>query len=136
MAPRAERPGDTNMRAFARGMVAVGAIVCVLPATAAAQRSAALVAGVGVAHNAQPSAAVKNHPGEVERFERGHAVGMANGALIGAGIGAAIGLVAAPIVNAQNSDHGEDGMTYIVLPAFGVFLGLIVGGIVGWTRAP
>jgi len=61
---------------------------------------------------------------------------MANGALVGAGIGAALGLVAAPIVNAQNSDHTEDAMTYVLLPTFGAFLGLIIGGIVGWTRAP
>lgn len=59
---------------------------------------------------------------------------MAKGALIGAGIGIAAGLVTAPILNAQNGDHSEDAYTYIALPAFGAFLGLIIGGTVGWLR--
>jgi gas vesicle protein len=61
---------------------------------------------------------------------------MSHDALVGAGIGAAAGLVVSPILNAQNSDHSEDGMTYIVLMSFGAFIGLITGGIVGWTRGP
>jgi hypothetical protein len=55
---------------------------------------------------------------------------------VGAGIGAATGLIASPILNAQNSDHSEDGMTYVVLMSFGAFIGLIAGSIVGWTRGP
>ncbi|HST07518.1 MAG TPA: hypothetical protein VLJ83_05065, partial [Gemmatimonadaceae bacterium] len=77
----------------------------------------------------------KAYTGKVKSSQSG-AVGMANGALIGAGIGAALGLIASPILNAQSSDHSEDAMTYVVVPAFGAFLGLIVGGIIGWTRAP
>ena len=124
------------MRRFARSVLAIGTIVCILPIGAAAQRSADLVAGVGVRRDGEARADGTAHSGSVKSSGQRGAVGMANGALIGAGIGAAIGLIASPILNAQNSDHSEDAMTYIVLPAFGAFLGLIVGGIVGWTRAP
>ena len=123
------------MRLLARCVLACCSIVCILPVTAAAQRSADLKAGVGVRHYAGSSVDGRVHSAELKKSQ-GNAVGMANGALLGAGIGAAIGLVAAPIANAQNSDHTEDAMTYIVLPAFGAFLGLIVGGIVGLTRGP
>lgn len=125
------------MRSLARRVLAIGVAVCVFGVTAAAQRSADIVAGVGTHHDAEASVGGKARSGEeMDGPGKGHAVGMANGALLGAGIGAAIGLVAAPIVNAQNSDHTEDGTTYIILPAFGALLGLIVGGIVGWTRVP
>jgi hypothetical protein len=124
------------MRLFARSIVAVGAIICVLPVTASGQRSADLRAGMGGRLHSESSVQAGVHFGEAKRSSQGSAVGMANGALVGAGIGAALGLVAAPIVNAQNSDHTEDAMTYVLLPTFGAFLGLIIGGIVGWTRAP
>lgn len=124
------------MRLLARRVLAIGVAVCVFGVTAAAQRSADIVAGVGTHHDAEASVGGKGRSGEMDGPGQGHAVGMANGALLGAGIGAAIGLVAAPIVNAQNSDHTEDATTYIILPAFGALLGLIVGGIVGWTRGP
>ena len=59
------------------------------------------------------------------------------GALIGAGIGAATGLVAAFIGTHQASvtDHSEDALAYIYLPAIGAFLGLLIGGIVGFFRS-
>jgi len=106
--------------------------LAIVPVGAGAQRSASIVAGVrtqsiSISTSSAGSSLVKSR-------DSGHAVGMANGALIGAGIGIAVGLVASPIVNSQNRDHTEDSMTYIVLPAFGAFLGLIIGGIVGWRR--
>jgi hypothetical protein len=66
----------------------------------------------------------------------GRASRVSHDALVGAGIGAAVGLVASPIVNAQNSDHTEDGMTYIVFVSFGALVGLVAGSIIGWTRGP
>jgi len=61
-------------------------------------------------------------------------VRIANGALIGAGIGAGAGIIVA-LVDTQSgsvTDHSEDGLAYIAFGAFGAFLGLIVGGIVGY----
>jgi hypothetical protein len=66
----------------------------------------------------------------------GRASRISHDALVGAGIGAATGLIASPILNAQNSDHSEDGMTYVVLMSFGAFIGLVAGSIIGWTRGP
>ena len=66
----------------------------------------------------------------------GRASRVSHDALVGAGIGAAVGLVASPILNAQNSDHSEDGMTYVALMSFGAFIGLVAGSIIGWTRGP
>jgi hypothetical protein len=59
-----------------------------------------------------------------------------HGALVGAGIGAAAGTVAAFIAthNANVTDHSEDGLAYIGLLSFGAFVGLVVGGIVGFVR--
>jgi hypothetical protein len=64
------------------------------------------------------------------------AVRTSRGALIGAGIGAATGLLGAFIATHQASvtDHSEDALAYIYLPAFGALLGLVVGGIVGFVR--
>ena len=61
----------------------------------------------------------------------------AHGALIGAGIGAATGLVVAVILTnqAKVTDHSEDALGYIALTSFGAFVGLVVGGIVGFVRA-
>jgi len=61
-------------------------------------------------------------------------VRIANGALIGAGIGAGVGIIVAAFDthSATVSDHSEDGLAYIAFGAFGAFLGLIVGGIVGY----
>lgn len=105
-------------------------LLTVVSASASAQRRSSLVVGIGAPHSpASKPPVLSSAHGEGER-----AVRIANGALIGAGIGAAIGLIASPIVNAQNGDHSEDAMTYVVLPAFGAFLGLIFGGIAGLMR--
>jgi hypothetical protein len=101
--------------------------------TAAAQRRSALVAGIGATRDSLKSTTATVSGA---RATGGRAVRIANGALIGAGIGVAIGLIASPIVNAQNGDHTEDSMTYVMLPAFGAFLGLIFGGIAGLMRGP
>jgi hypothetical protein len=101
--------------------------------TAGAQRRSALVAGIRAPRDSMQSAVAS---AALSRATGGRAVRIANGALIGAGIGAAIGLIAAPIINAQNGDHTEDAMTYAVMPAFGAFLGLIFGGIAGLMRGP
>jgi Kef-type K+ transport system membrane component KefB len=106
-------------------------LLTVVSATASAQRRSSLVVGIGAAPH---SPASKTAASPRAHAEGDRAVRIANGALIGAGIGAAIGLIASPIVNAQNGDHSEDAMTYVVLPAFGAFLGLIFGGIAGLMR--
>ena len=61
-------------------------------------------------------------------------VRIANGALIGAGIGAGVGIVVALLdtQRATVTDHSEDGLAYIAFGALGAFIGLIVGGIVGY----
>jgi hypothetical protein len=115
-------------------LVLLLATIGLSPASALAQRSASIVAGVQARPNTLPSTGVSPRSAEARAAGAGHAVGMANGALIGAGLGIAVGLVTAPILNAQNGDHSEDAYTYIVVPAFGAFLGLIIGGIVGWRR--
>lgn len=125
-------PHWTTVSAVMRLAVLVAAF-SLFAADADAQQRASLVAGIRApASTFSPGATTRST--ENEASGSGHAVGMANGALIGAGIGIAVGLLASPIVNAQNADHSEDSMTYIVLPAFGAFLGLIVGGLVGWRR--
>ena len=121
---------------LARRLILLGAVAGILPTSAGAQRSASIVAGANLRRDTLPAGGARSYSSAAKRIDQGGAVGMANGALIGAGIGAAIGLVTAPIINAQNSDHSEDALNYVVLPAFGAFLGLIVGGIVGWTRGP
>ena len=110
------------------------ATIALVPASAAAQRTTSIRAGVRPRSEIHSSSSSPLRSAETKGGTSGHAVGMANGALIGAGIGIAVGLVASPIVNSQNADHSEDAMTYILLPAFGAFLGLIIGGIVGWRR--
>src|SRR3954468_8932295 len=104
-----------------------------ISASAGAQRQSSLVAGIGATRDPAQSTAAS---ASMSRATGGRAVRIANGALIGAGIGAAIGLIASAIVNAQNGDHTEDAMTYVMLPAFGAFLGLIFGGIAGSMRGP
>jgi Kef-type K+ transport system membrane component KefB len=106
-------------------------LLVLVSASAGAQRRSSLVAGIGATRDSvQPATALASRA----RGTEGRAVRVANGALIGAGIGVAIGLIASPIVNAQNGDHTEDSMTYVMLPAFGAFLGLIFGGIAGLMR--
>jgi hypothetical protein len=102
-----------------------------ISASAGAQRRSSLVVGIGSTRDRAQSTVASS---SLARGTGGRAVRIANGALIGAGIGAAIGLIASPIVNAQNGDHTEDAMTYVMLPAFGAFLGLIFGGIAGSMR--
>jgi hypothetical protein len=102
-------------------------------ASAGAQRRSSLVVGIGSTRGPAQSTVGSV---SLSRATEGRAVRIANGALIGAGIGAAIGLIASPIINAQNGDHTEDAMTYVVMPAFGAFLGLIFGGIAGSMRGP
>ena len=107
------------------------ALLTLVSASAGAQRRSSLVAGIGSTRDSVRSTAASV---SLSRATEGRAVRIANGALIGAGIGAAIGLIAAPIINSQNGDHTEDGMTYVVMPAFGAFFGLIFGGIAGLMR--
>ena len=61
-------------------------------------------------------------------------VRIANGALIGAGVGAGVGVVVALVETNRGTvtDHSEDALAYIAFSAFGAFIGLIVGGIVGY----
>jgi|SRR5689334_3406596 NhaP-type Na+/H+ or K+/H+ antiporter len=63
-------------------------------------------------------------------------VRIANGALIGAGIGAGVGIIVAAFDthSATVTDHSEDGLAYIAFAAFGAFIGLVVGGIVGYNH--
>jgi|1185.fasta_scaffold781055_1 hypothetical protein len=61
----------------------------------------------------------------------------ANGALIGAGVGAAAGLIGAFVAThqAKVTDHSEDGVALVVFVSFGAFVGLLIGGIVGFVRS-
>jgi hypothetical protein len=120
----------------------VGALV-VLGSFAAgnlgAQKSESIRAGVGLERNslapAMTMTAKVSTPVSRDTTES-RWVRASNGALIGAGIGAAAGLVTALIVTHGNgvSDHSEDAIAYVYLPAFGAFVGLVVGSIVGLTR--
>lgn len=103
------------------------------------------MASLSLAFNAQAQSISSAHLGvnartrapEVQRDSTDPAiVRIANGALIGAGIGGAAGLITAFVMTHDGSshDHSEDGMAYIAVTAFGAFLGLIVGGIVGYHR--
>jgi hypothetical protein len=102
-----------------------------------AQQSESIRLGVSVQRNApaSPMTAKVSAPISRDTTESGW-VRASNGALIGAGIGAAAGLVTALIVTHGNgvSDHSEDAIAYVYLPALGAFVGLIVGSIVGLTR--
>jgi Kef-type K+ transport system membrane component KefB len=106
-------------------------LLTLISGSAGGQRRSSLVAGIGATRDSMRSTTATVSGA---RATEGRAVRIANGALIGAGIGVAIGLIAAPIINAQNGDHTEDAMTYVVMPAFGAFLGLVFGGIAGLMR--
>jgi hypothetical protein len=125
-----------HLNRLGRRLMAYAAFAILIPTAAGAQLLESVVAGARVKSVPLFSAAPARRSTGIKTSDSGRAVHMANGALIGAGIGVALGLIASPILNAQNSDHTEDGMTYVVLPAFGAFFGLIIGGIVGWSRGP
>jgi hypothetical protein len=120
----------------ARGIAALALLSSSLARSVDAQRTASIVAGVRVERDSLPLTRYARLSRAVSHAAPGRASRISHDALVGAGIGAATGLIASPILNAQNSDHSEDGMTYIVLMSFGAFIGLIAGSIVGWTRGP
>jgi hypothetical protein len=107
-----------------------------LTRSADAQRTASIVAGVKVERDSLPRTRQARSSGHVSDAAPGRAARAARYALVGAGIGALTGLVASPILNAQNSDHSEDGFTYVVLVSFGAFVGLVGGAIIGSIRGP
>jgi hypothetical protein len=102
-----------------------------------AQRSETIRLGLTVERDsfASPRALNAHHPGVRDSTES-RAVRWSHGALIGAGIGVAAGLVTAVIVTHGSgvTDHSEDALAYVYLPAFGAFVGLVIGGIVGLAR--
>jgi hypothetical protein len=120
----------------ARGIAALALISGSLARNGDAQQKASIVAGVRVERDSLPISGHATFSGAVTRAAPGRASRVSHDALVGAGIGAAVGLVASPILNAQNSDHSEDGMTCVVLMSFGALIGLITGSIIGWTRGP
>ena len=127
---------DNRSRRLGRQLWVCAMFAVLIPMAAGAQRIESVVAGARLKPDPLLARGSAVRSVGVDEGGSGRAVHMANGALIGAGIGVALGLIASPFLNAQNSDHTEDGMTYVVLPAFGAFFGLIIGGIVGWTRGP
>jgi hypothetical protein len=120
----------------ARWIAALALLSSSLARSVDAQRTASIVAGVRVERDSLPMPERARFSGAVADAAPGRASRASHDALVGAGIGAAVGLVASPILNAQNSDHSEDGMTYVVLMSFGAFIGLVAGTIIGWTRGP
>ena len=120
----------------ARGIAALALLNSSLARSIDAQRTASIVAGVRVERDSVPLTRYARLSRTVSHAAPGRASRISHDALVGAGIGAATGLIASPILNAQNSDHSEDGMTYVVLMSFGAFVGLVAGSIIGWTRGP
>ena len=120
----------------ARGIAALALLGSFLARSVDAQRTASIVAGVRVERDSLRSTGQARVLPAVSHDAPGRASRVSHDALVGAGIGAAAGLIASPILNAQNSDHSEDGMTYVVLVSFGALVGLVAGGIIGWTRGP
>jgi hypothetical protein len=127
----------SRRRALARAPVvaALALLSSPLATCVEAQRTAAIVAGVtlnsGSPHVSEPKLSSNGEHATGDRAAR-----VSHDALVGAGVGALVGLVASPILNAQNSDHTEDAMTYVVLVSFGAFVGLVAGTIYGLTRGP
>jgi NhaP-type Na+/H+ or K+/H+ antiporter len=80
--------------------------------------------------------AMKVHDSLVGDTTESGVVRASRGALIGAGIGAAAGLVTAVIATHRSgvTDHSEDALAYVYFPAFGAFLGLVIGAVVGLVR--
>jgi hypothetical protein len=120
----------------ARGIAALALLSSSLARSVDAQRTASIVAGVRVERDSLALTRYARLSRTVSHAAPGRASRISHDALVGAGIGAATGLIASPIVNAQNSDHSEDGMTYVVLVSFGALVGLVAGSIIGWTRGP
>jgi hypothetical protein len=125
-----------HVRRYAHGIAALALLNISLARGVDAQQKASIVAGVRVARDSVPMTGRATFSRAVTHAAPGRASRVSHDALVGAGIGAAVGLVASPILNAQNSDHTEDGMTYIVLVSFGALVGLVAGSIIGWTRGP
>ena len=125
-----------RLQQCARGIAALALLSSSLARSVDAQRTASIVAGVRVERDSLPMPERARFSRAVADAAPGRASRVSHDALVGAGIGAAVGLVASPILNAQNSDHSEDGMTYVALMSFGAFIGLVAGSIIGWTRGP
>ena len=133
---RALRTFRGRLPRCARGIVALALLSSSLARSVDAQRTASIVAGVRVERDSLRSTGQARVLPAVSHAAPGRASRISHDALVGAGIGAATGLIVSPILNAQNSDHSEDGMTYVVLMSFGAFIGLVAGSIIGWTRGP
>jgi hypothetical protein len=112
-------------------------LLTVLPVSAQAQRSASIQLGFKIERESSGSpTSLKVSDPLVRDSTSSRAARTSVGALVGAGIGAAAGTVAAFIATHQANvtDHSEDGLAYFVLLSFGTFVGLVVGGIVGFVR--
>jgi hypothetical protein len=90
--------------------------------------------GVAVERRSQESAG----RGEIEN-PKDHAVipdrHVGSGALIGAGIGASAGLLYSVIISHRPgvTDHSEDSLLIILYTASGALIGLIAGGVAGYS---
>ena len=112
------------------------ALYCVYPQPAIAQETDRNRLGVRVEQNLIPDSAATKRFGQAVDTTSSRAERVARGALIGAGVGAATGLVVALVATHSSgvTDHSEDALAYISIPAFGAFIGLIIGGAVGFFR--
>ena len=115
------------------------ALLVSLSLAVSAQAQTASSARVGVsAHSVRATAPLLpgRTPISQQDTTRPTADRVARGALIGAAIGAGAGVVAAFVVThkATVTDHSEDALAYLALPAFGALIGLVAGGIVGYFR--
>jgi hypothetical protein len=125
-----------HIRRYAHGIAALALLCISLARGVGAQQNASMVVGVRVERDSLPLTRYARLSRAVSSAAPGRASRISHDALVGAGIGAATGLIVSPILNAQNSDHSEDGMTYVVLMSFGALIGLVTGSIIGWTRGP
>lgn len=126
-------------RREAIGMIAFWALAlaCWLPKPICAQATDQARLGVRLERTLIPdSAATKRSSFSAGDTTSSRAERVSRGALIGAGVGAATGLVVALVATHSSAvtDHSEDALAYIYVPAFGAFLGLIIGGVVGFVR--
>ena len=132
----ASRRSRRRALAHARFVAALALLSSSLATSAEAQRTAAIVAGVTLKSDSLHMSEHTKLSSDGGHATSDRAARVSHDALVGAGVGALVGLVASPILNAQNSDHTEDAMTYVVLVSFGAFVGLVAGTIYGLTRGP
>ena len=117
--------------------LAAAALCCSFPQTVVAQQTNHSGLGLRVERNPVSDSNAAKRLGHIavdttsSKAER-----VSRAALIGAGVGAGTGLIVALVATHSPgvTDHSEDALAYIYIPALGALLGLLVGGVVGFVR--